>query len=1286
MSKSFHIMTDVPNGRRGRRSLAKRRHGVGRSSPYHHYIVDEKNPSVSTSNTSVAWTIDLTSYDLDQREVDMLESRDDDMLISYDNISPHGLTNKIGRDNSLSTSQREDIYSTTTNHEERDLNQILDGINDMVVRESPFSLAANLSGEDGMPIKVWSSDSMNDSGRSSPSGSMLQQHHQQSSDRSLSRPSPVIRLWDTEPPPRPENPVVGMSRYQKALARLDGVRRRTSDWTANVFNDTDILTSKHEQLMQQSREYQQNSRFLNDIELGLDRNDATNNQPAKVQEHHNSKRLFIDTSSMDICLYDRSKNNSSSHDSVRDLVTAFSYEFKKRIKDEPLDIICIDDILTEEFNARTIMKTSSQISATYMTSLDGDKAQEGEEPSVPSNTSIKERKCKPSASSLLATRSSLNIQRRSPLHPSLDVQRDKLLTIRNTLKLLRQQKSPRRPSSQGEKQKQAEQQKLVQIDQANANACNLADMNKQVFETSNLDPCGEVREISDVVVHKSPKQVTGVDQIRESSRRIQLAVASKLTRAEKELVSKEPQPQLLANIVDGATTSAGLSPLSGNSETTAIDDNDHLMKQPSSSSKKSPQSSINWTKSIQDVFLAKEKVDESNMIVSMIANPIAAFGTSLALDLVNISPSNTDGGAQRAVSSFEPENKEDESVSILVLPSTKKLTPDINGNSQLVQNAGADEADPVNPVDDHIQYNTDKIFDASDYGKHREIPSNNGLDDAITQGTDMRPSAIKNSSSNRIAGKPRSTTSSEDNEDASQPTIKTGNKVSPAVVDKCSADAGRKIVVTSNIVAMSPEAVETVDVAMNNSIAEATLTKESQGSISEDYVSCATDAETKVSIVDSETTDSEMEEEQEIYGTCAGVPYAIRLLDVTCAWLEKEETAFCFQPSLLKEVKKRDARSSVQSRRVHDIKSRGRQRATTLLPHQSALSRCFGESHEEKTETKGEKSRVNLSVINTISPVRREYKTNKKSSRGKQLNVISVPVDHFDSGENIQDVVTPISSNKTNSPAAGCFDDIKDIENEDIVSKYVVPFDTSTNKTDSNLDLSADGEIMALEKRNVESRSRNDIRSDHIIHHTSATNQESSELRAADVSVISQLSSLQQLLRAKSSSPRNQRKIGSEYDYKASNSFPRISLPPNANVISSESEVSFVHLDEIHAIEIASDVGTHHASECIHIIQTESTSDSGGSVGEGELLTGVHRHQKCLDKRRVLLPRKVNAVTASSSLSALEASTLSEEQRYAAQELTEKLRRRATTLTRRRMIRERRKEQQIFERNSKITN
>jgi hypothetical protein len=67
--------------------------------------------------------------------------------------------------------------------------------------------------------------------------------------------------------------------------------------------------------------------------------------------------------------------------------------------------------------------------------------------------------------------------------------------------------------------------------------------------------------------------------------------------------------------------------------------------------------------------------------------------------------------------------------------------------------------------------------------------------------------------------------------------------------------------------------------------------------------------DSKASLVDTLTTDSDLEVEPEGYDTCS-LAFAIQVLDKTCAWLESEDSMFCgyrSKPSLLTKVKQNGA-------------------------------------------------------------------------------------------------------------------------------------------------------------------------------------------------------------------------------------------------------------------------------------------------------------------------------------------------------------------------------------------
>ena len=180
-------------------------------------------------------------------------------------------------------------------------------------------------------------------------------------------PSSTTRVWD-EPgvrgggeQDRRASDSIPNSKYKQAVERLEAVRRRAAERDGSAAKskapapapappspeviDTEILTSKHERLVQQSLEYRKKSAVKEVIHL--------EDEDAKVDPNQGPSwsRLFLDTTAM------RKGDDTralTKNDDAKDYVSAFSYEFKKKRgdPDEQSDIIVIDDILEEFYESK----------------------------------------------------------------------------------------------------------------------------------------------------------------------------------------------------------------------------------------------------------------------------------------------------------------------------------------------------------------------------------------------------------------------------------------------------------------------------------------------------------------------------------------------------------------------------------------------------------------------------------------------------------------------------------------------------------------------------------------------------------------------------------------------------------------------------------------------------------------------------------------------------------------------------------------------------------------------
>jgi len=151
------------------------------------------------------------------------------------------------------------------------------------------------------------------------------------------------------------------SKYKQAVERLEAVRRRAAERDGSAAKckaaapepappspeviDTEILTSKHERLVQQSLQFRKMSALKEVIHL------EDEDPKVELKQGPSWSRLFLDTTAM---RKGGDKRALTKNDDAKDYVSAFSYEFKKKRgdPDEQSDIIVIDDILEEYYESK----------------------------------------------------------------------------------------------------------------------------------------------------------------------------------------------------------------------------------------------------------------------------------------------------------------------------------------------------------------------------------------------------------------------------------------------------------------------------------------------------------------------------------------------------------------------------------------------------------------------------------------------------------------------------------------------------------------------------------------------------------------------------------------------------------------------------------------------------------------------------------------------------------------------------------------------------------------------
>lgn len=1000
--------------------------------------------------------------------------------------------------------------------------------NDELGRDSPI----NWIKSDAAPIRVWHSDQIEKKDR-----------NKITSPGNISGP---IRIWESERP-RPEHPP--LSKYHKALERLEMVRRRTSERSAAFAKDTDILTDKHEKLVQKSLEYRKNS-ALNEI-IHVE-NEPT---PTLLKSPRHSRRLFIDTSAMEEVLEDK----TSPRETIKDFMSAFSYEFKKTDLDEQSDVIFIDDILPRVGAKRETMKsamnqTRKQDASQKTTQLESS-SPSPRRSNAPSVMSLPSPTIAPSSEGRKKNRvgqlqQEIKIrdihssgkspqQKKSAKARGLPIKVDSSAGGRGLqadaesdyVDLTSNASSPK-PKNQDHSidsgQNMVDREKLVHSethkqrddDQPNANKELLVDaeagyrdiqasiklgnsvdgavlLSKTQKSLENIGrneklviaerdflairkkkyaaiPTDESSKLSSEQMGGSstkPIPVANVDTFLTERPATPQHSLSRRKNVHDRLTTKEKLIGTVASRVSLTSSSTNLDQV-----TNPTDDGSKLLVEQMGGSSVtpipiakvgtffqerpvSPQHSLSRQNNILERLAKNEKVTGNDACRVSITSSLANLdqgtenlsGTDASLIHVSTG-ADVDAVTEAVVKGSSDYGFPNRSVLVeydgCVLKSASKEHPrevslpdkKLDDGSLLVTRSEVDGLDPQHidvtaerdePLED---INLGTVADSSneEIETKQLLETDEELDAKVN---DIRPDYIDDFalSADKSSSSRPSDAEEEDDEVGSEPTFKTGNKAQANSNDQvcdnaASLEVQQQLTETVQFIKdINGGEPSGTSYPLGQVVTDSRSKKDTEVSISEDNISCGTDnSEAKLSIVDSETTDSEMDEEPEIYDTCAGVPFAIQLLDVTCAWLEREE--YCVQPSLLKKVKRREPEALNKFKRGDSKQPYVRPpRMIARVPRSTTLSRCFGNSRRQTTEKRFTRSKEKADSLSSRSDCKISHLAHPQTNRGrgeltecdKKGSRDSPREEHARSGEacfeaavtGLQGVVTPISSN-----------------------------------------------------------------------------------------------------------------------------------------------------------------------------------------------------------------------------------------------------------------------------------
>jgi hypothetical protein len=1046
-----------------------------------------------------------------------------------------------------------------------------------------------------------------------------------------------IRIWTSEEPPRPEHLQQPKSEYHKAKERLLWARRNNKNnslgkATTNATN-VERLTKKHEELIQKSSELRSSNKndhspALREI-IHIENDQITLPGSPKSPKSIGSvgNRLFIDTSEMEK-KFDEHSPLARRQGRLDDLVSAFAYEFKKHDNDEQSDIIVVDDIFMaqsnhmpeQRSNSRNLSIAGQNVAARY----------EAIRNSVTGRLNLEKTRSHPLASPIFRVPDgTTNSKIQCDLSPS------KIHFIRDQVTSLQQPQDEE----------------------------HVTDISAKIPQPSFLD------DVQDVTVGvKATDEIQGTqhpEPVRSPSRASaiegQILVTDIVPQTSKSLTNEEDDPiippltaeaeyrkKIKGNIaaitklrpsciVDGEnqdiakaesdfiTITRNLSSNLKHQATDKSEDIDGRQENLTLTTQPIEETILNTKDGSVDSCL--NMFEDSGLTIpqAIIQNESTAVidAAELCVGFCSNSGDTTSipdvGKGIMAKSNLQP--LATKSLASIEIGGTqfqeKKVNPPQSISPVLVIENGEiiEDAPEARVISAHsrklnARYNDERKIDDD---RHNESIYNNNLALSADDSSSSYPSDVDI-----------------DDDDHK------------ALNDIPNYDNGCSVFIHSNTNnAKNVPSNQTIASSTNSAIREVSVSVSDNAS----YVS------DNSGTMASQSTDSDLDEDTGIYDAC----FARQILDDTCAWLERDETSFCFKPSLLKKVSKRNIGPMKQYYARSPLMLR--------VPRNQILTRNYLQSRRKINELPPQRSkksskRGNAQNFNRKSTVL-HVKENQNEVAIKELNVSPNKNNNnivSNDDEVIHDFITPINSNVSKTTEA-TLDEITNINTKEVSttdtasgvfevnSKNLAIFEVKSAEEYTSRHFIAYQQLLrsrSMSPRSFQSKTSNKSATQYKIH-----------AEGNDIATVSDLRQEISLL--------NKKIVESECSEKINSSTMQNGID------SSLEDSNYINMEPIDCTgEIFDSHRPYSSNQAMTASEEAEYSSRPKSRREG---LAKLRQQKPIRNELIECDHDEFEVESTSNVS-----MLTEDQRLAALDLAEKLRRRATTLRRRRKIRERRKE------------
>jgi hypothetical protein len=1051
-----------------------------------------------------------------------------------------------------------------------------------------------------------------------------------------------IHLWTPETHAQQQDfhrPII--SEYQRAKNRLNMARRDASSRRSVAsLPDMKSLTRKHEQLVEKSTEYKKS--IADVIEIIHIEND----QVIQTTKSCNS-RLFIDTSDMERILDD----NASPQKEGNDLLSAFAYEFKKKGNDEQSDIIVIDDILAQKKETKhkwDVTRAEQNVAARYEAIRD----------SVSGRLNFEKTRVHPLSPSMPMTERKHHME-------SQDLSIAKINSIRDHVKLLQQQNAADESVQSTGVGLQTNDKSKCAITSSPSKSFHSFDRSSVIeglINASGVEPKADQLDIDSEdgeAIDTEAEHIQDKNIFKEGAIDGDALLSMLVSNKESDVpVIADPNVKAIPKDLPPPPSSNEPTKVANVADT--INSLEETYQYPESNDDKGNNGSSQTEKEepLSGTMKDVSELDNHQEITYQNSQAVVA-ADDLCLGFCSNNGDDTISVPDKinALSGDTEDVPSSPAVATIVLkdamlPFVQEYL--VNSPSHCKSLAENSTLETVFGGDDLLKKCTSvaTVIEGEISMARNHKLNEKDHDTGSIYIDDLAISVDESSSSYQSDVEPDIEIDVDD--------VQPGNgfqKESAIILHSGTADSNKlprqsmskavKVVSPMNITAKKYTEASTSD----------------NGSYVTDY------SETRASLGDSDNSDSDLDDEAGIYDTC----FARQFLDVTCAWLENEETSFCFKPSLLKKVKRRNVGPM--------SKGNGRSPLLLRIPRKTNLSQNFIDTRRKATEKYFFRSRQNAkkgTLQTQDSPSR--------SARSRRNQIV------FGSGANAKNEVivkpqyTPAQVNDANGVA----------KEQQEIHDFVTP--TSSNLSKAMMETTMDED----EDLNISGRINSASPTTFGVVEVDSINMGVLGVKSADEYVSRHFKAYEHGLRSRSMSPRTfqltshdelrRQVLNGLEDHKGPESSDQNCEVPhsgmkygdaneqNKNGASVQKTSAPLHQIQENVIvpidctvEGSDSIYSHSHCSGADVVnnEDEQTSENDAPVrpkSRREGLAKLRRHHP--SRHESVVSEKEDSRTESVSIVSL----INEEQRLAALDLAEKLRRRATTLKRRRKVRERRKE------------